>query len=149
MTNAKSVAWRGCPIRYASANFGDKWSMILIRDIMFKDRRYYSEFLEAGEGISTNILADRLLKLENDGIIEKQIDPVKKSKKIYRLTEKGLALMPIMLSIIQWSEKYDAETEVPGEFIQQLEENQSDLENALLDNIARIDNSGRDTETPQ
>ncbi len=123
MTEVKSFEWQGCPIRYASAIFGDKWSMMIIRDIMFKDRRYYSEFLEAGEGISTNILADRLVKLEKNGIIEKQIDPIKKSKKIYKLTDKGLALMPIMLSIIEWSEKYDANTEVPRDFIQNLNKN--------------------------
>ena len=112
--------WNGCPIRYASGIFGDKWSLLIIRDLMFKGRRYYGEFLEAGEGISTNILADRLVKLETNGVIKKQKDPSKGSKVIYTLTKKGLALMPTMLAMIEWSEAHDAKSEVPVDFAQSL-----------------------------
>ena len=63
----------GCPIRYSLGLFGDKWSLLIIRDLMFKGRHYYGEFLNAGEGISTNILADRLARLEVAGIIAKHV----------------------------------------------------------------------------
>ena len=141
MTNFKKTDWVGCPIRYASGIFGDKWSLMIIRDLMFKGRRYYGEFLAAGEGVSTNILADRLGKLEESGIISKQRDPVKGSKVIYTLTDKGLALMPTMLAMMEWSEKYDAKTEVPEDCAKLLRHDRSGLQRDLEESIKRKDKS--------
>ena len=62
MTAKRKQEWDGCPIRFGLGIFGDKWTLLIIRDLMFKERRYYGEFLAAGEGISTNILADRLAR---------------------------------------------------------------------------------------
>jgi len=80
--------------------------------MMFKGRRYYGEFLNAGEGISTNILADRLDRLETAGVVVRSNDPDHGKRVIYRLTKKGTDLMPVLLSIINWSEQYDENTEV-------------------------------------
>lgn len=110
----------GCPVRYGLGLFGDKWSLLIIRDMMFFGRRYYGDFLTAGEGISTNILADRLAQLEASSIISKSPDPTHGKKFVYRLTQKGLDLMPVMFAIIDWSEKYDEQTEVPEEFVRDL-----------------------------
>jgi len=99
---------------------------------MFKGRKYYNEFLEAGEGISTNILASRLVDLEVNGIVTKRQDKIKRSKYIYSLTEKGTALMPMMLSMIDWAEKYDDKTEVPTEFVKNLRENPDKVQQELL-----------------
>lgn len=100
--------------------FGDKWTLLVIRDLMFKGKRYYGEFTDPEENIASNVLADRLKKLEKNGIVTKQRDPAHLSKFIYELTDKGLELMPVMLSIIDWAEKYDAVTEVPPDFIREL-----------------------------
>lgn len=112
--------WHGCPIRYGSAVFGDVWSLLILRDIILKGARYYADFLNAGEGISTNILATRLTKLEQEGILARTKDPDHGARVIYTMTEKGKDLVPILLEIIDWSEKWDAQTEVPAEYIAEL-----------------------------
>jgi len=135
MVDKKTKNWAGCPVRFGMSQFGDKWSFLIIRDLMFKGRKYYNEFLEAGEGVSTNILANRLADLENNGIVNKRQDKIKRSKYIYTLTEKGIALMPMMLSMIDWSEKYDEQTEVPLEFINKLRDNPEKLQQELLEQL--------------
>lgn len=112
-----------CPVAFALDNFGDKWSLLIIRDLMFRGKETYGEFLESTEEIATNILADRLKRLESEGIIMKSRDPDNGRRIIYRLTDKGLDLVPVLLSMIQWSAKYDPDTATPKEFLQQLENN--------------------------
>ncbi len=137
MVDKKTKNWAGCPVRFGMSQFGDKWSFLIIRDLMFKGRKYYNEFLEAGEGISTNILASRLADLEYNGIVNKRQDTVKRSKNIYSLTEKGIELMPMMLAMIDWAEKYDGQTEVPAEFIKELRQNPDKLRQELLNQLER------------
>lgn len=95
-----------CPLNYGIEIFGDKWTLLIIRDLMFFGKRYYNEFLQSAEGIATNMLADRLAMLEKEKIIRKEKDSQHKQKIIYSLTEKGIDLLPIILSIGLWSEKY-------------------------------------------
>ena len=135
MVDKRTKDWSGCPVRFGMSQFGDKWSFLIIRDLMFKGRRYYHEFMEAGEGISTNILARRLVDLERNGIIHKKTDSVKKSKFVYCLTEKGLELIPMMLAMIDWAEKYDADTEVPEGFIKNLRKDPEALRLDLLKDL--------------
>src|SRR5207237_7415454 len=85
-----------CPVHFALEVFGDPWSLLIIRDLMFKDRRTYTEFLRGEEGIATNVLADRLNRLEQDGIIAKDDAPTGAG---YRLTPKGIDLLQIMIEI--------------------------------------------------
>jgi len=124
-----------CPINFAQEIFGDKWSLLIIRDLMFKGKRYYGEFLLSDEKISTNILADRLEKLEADGLITKAIDDKNNSKKIYSLTQKGIDLLPMLLEMIAWSAKYDNQTEAPAEFIQKFDEDKESLTNELISKL--------------
>ena len=131
MVDKKTKSWVGCPVRFGMSQFGDKWSFLIIRDLMFKGRKYYHEFMEAGEGISTNVLATRLADLESNAIIAKARDPEKGSRYVYSLTEKGIELMPMMLAMMDWAEKYDAATEVPEEFINKLRSDQAGLERDL------------------
>lgn len=116
-----------CPINFAQEIFGDKWSLLIIRDLMFKGKKHYSEFLSSDEKISTNILANRLEKLEADGLITKAIDNENNSKKNYALTQKGIDLLPMLLEMIAWSAKYDDETGTPVEFIQKFENDKEAL----------------------
>ena len=121
-----------CPINFAQEIFGDKWSLLIIRDLMFKGKKYYGEFLSSDEKISTNILADRLEKLEADELITKAIDNENNSKNIYALTQKGIDLLPMVLEMIAWSAKHDDETETPAEFIRKLEEDKESLIRELI-----------------
>lgn len=107
-----------CPVTFALDIFGDKWSLIILRDILFKKKKYYGEFLNSAEKISTNILADRLGKLESEGLITKTRDSQNLSRFIYRLTRKGEDLLPLMLEIIEWSTKYDPQPGVPDNIIE-------------------------------
>mgnify|MGYP006147509121 CR=1 FL=1 len=92
-----------CPINYALETFGDKWSLLIMRDLIFMEKRHYNEFFESKEKISTSVLGDRLKQLENIGIIHKGKDEVKKSRIKYSLTRKGIDMLPILIDIIVWS----------------------------------------------
>lgn len=109
-----------CPINFVLETFGDKWTLLIVRDLMFKGKRHYGEFLASDEGISTNILADRLQRLERDGVIEREADPEHRSKVVYGLTDKGRDLLPVMLEITSWSGKYDSKTNAPSAFLKAL-----------------------------
>ncbi|MEZ4968961.1 MAG: helix-turn-helix domain-containing protein [Flavobacteriaceae bacterium] len=106
-----------CPISYALEIFGDKWTLLIIRDLMFKEKKTYSDFLQSAEKISTNILADRLSMLECAGLVKRKVDKEKKSKYNYELTDKGIDLVPVLLEIVRWSAKHDKKTEAPKEFV--------------------------------
>ena len=120
-----------CPVFYAVSRLGDKWSLLIIRDLMFFGKRHYGEFLNSSEGISTNILANRLERLEKDGLVSKREDPDNRSRYYYGLTEKGLALMPVLLEIVNWSATHDDETAAPAHFIRALREDRPGLERRL------------------
>lgn len=96
-----------CPVNYGLEIFGDKWSLLIVRDIVFAGKKTYGEFLKSAEGFATNILASRLAFLEEQGIIAKRPNPADRRKDFYSLTEKGLDLIPVLLSFIAWSAKYD------------------------------------------
>lgn len=102
---------------------------------MFKGARYYGDFLKAGEEISTNILASRLTRLEGDGIIQKKSDPEHGSRFIYSLTDKGLSMVPIMMEIIDWAETWDAQTEVPKEFIDELRADRNQMAKRIVSDL--------------
>lgn len=95
-----------CPISCSLDIWGDKWSLLIIRDLMFNKKSTYGDFLKSPEGIATNILASRLQNLEESGIIEKSEHPESKAKILYKLTEKGIDLLPIFVEIYTWAEKY-------------------------------------------
>ncbi|MBR0556485.1 helix-turn-helix transcriptional regulator [Ciceribacter sp. L1K23] len=105
-----------CPISLALELFGDAWSLLIIRDLMFKGIESYNGFLAAGEGIATNILATRLSRLETCGLIEGRPDPDDRRRTIYRLTEKGVDLAPVLVSLVLWSAKHTA-TDAPAELV--------------------------------
>jgi len=93
-----------CPISSALDIVGDKWSLLIIRDMMFSGKKTYSDFSNSSENIATNILSSRLSMLEELGIINKGKKEGNKKTYIYSLTQKGKELLPIILEIAQWSD---------------------------------------------
>lgn len=123
----KNVCRSHCPISVGLDIFGDKWSLLVIRDLMFLGKRTYSEILDSEEGIATNILADRLARLSSEGIVSKSRDPKNRRRYIYRLTRKGVALLPILLEIVAWSARYDPETAAPPPFVRKIRSDRDSL----------------------
>jgi len=96
----------GCPINLSLEVFGDKWSLLILRDMMFGGKRHFRELLKSEEGIASNILADRLRKLSAEGMITRADDPSHKQKAIYSLTEKAIALVPVFAQLGAWGSRY-------------------------------------------
>lgn len=126
-----------CPISTALDIFGDKWTLLVIRDLMFNEKRTYGEFLNSEEKIATNILADRLLMLEMAGIISKKRHPDSKAKVLYSLTAKGIDLIPVLIEIIAWSEKYHEVHPYAKEFVKQLKKDKAGVIRVLFESLAR------------
>lgn len=101
-----------CAVNYGVEVFGDRWSLLIIRDIVFACKKTYGEFLKSEEGIATNVLASRLAFLEGRGILWRAPSPDDGRKDFYRLTEKGLDLIPLVLDIVLWSAKHDPQSYV-------------------------------------
>lgn len=92
-----------CPVNFAVEALGDKWSLVILRDMIFWGKKTYGEFLRSDEHIATNILADRLAYLEREGLVSKSPDPNDLRKDIYRVTEKAIGLVPMFIEMIAWS----------------------------------------------
>src|SRR5215471_8384275 len=113
----------GCPINLAIEVLGDKWSLLIIRDMMFGNRRHFRELLaKSEEGIASNILADRLKRLVEQGNVTRVDDPSHKQKAIYSLTEQGIALLPVLAQMACWGRKFQPATEELSIRAQLLEE---------------------------
>lgn len=97
----------GCPVSIALETLGDRWSLLIIRDLMVRGYHTFKDFLESGEGIASNILSDRLRKLETTGIITVEGEASDARRRNYRLTEKGIDLAPVMLELLVWSARYE------------------------------------------
>ena len=97
----------GCPISIALELLGDPWSLLVVRDLMFKGRHTFAALLDGGEEIATNILSDRLTRLERSGLISKQRDPADARRFTYRLSEKGIDLAPVMVELVLWSATHE------------------------------------------
>ena len=93
----------GCPLNASVEMLGDRWSLLIIRDMMLRGYRRYNQFLESDEKIATNILADRLRRLEGYGIISTERDPSDGRKVIYSLTPKGIDLAPVLTEMVLWA----------------------------------------------
>jgi DNA-binding HxlR family transcriptional regulator len=100
-----------CPVNFGLEAFGDRWALLILRDIVFRGKRTYGEFLRSEEGFATNILASRLEHLLGQGILKREGHGEDGRKDIYSLTEKGLDLVPILFEMVLWSAKYDERSE--------------------------------------
>jgi DNA-binding HxlR family transcriptional regulator len=103
----KSKRRSGCPVSVSLDLLGDRWSLLIIRDLMVRGYRTFKEFEESGESIATNILTDRLRKLKSTGIITTQVDETDGRKVNYRLTQKGIDLAPVLLELLIWGARHE------------------------------------------
>jgi len=133
MGNSRS----GCPINLTVEVIGDKWSMIIIRGIMFDGKRHFRELLNAEEKIASNILTDRLSMLEREGIITKRPDPDHKQKYIYSLTAAGIDLLPLMVEIGAWSLKHRNVDQAKGKHAEMLVKGGKELQKELRKNLMK------------
>ena len=98
-----------CPINLSLEIFGDSWTLLVLRDMMFAGKRHFRELMQSDERISSNILADRLTGLVEKGLLTKSDDPTHKQKAIYSLTEKAITLLPIIVQIGAWGSQWVAD----------------------------------------
>ena len=116
-----------CLVAYALNAFGDRWSLLIVRDMMLYGKRRYRDFLQSKEGIATNILADRLRHLEAAGILEKERDPENRRSFIYSLTAKGLQLAPILIEVIRGGGRCAPLNEFREDFIERADTDRDEL----------------------
>jgi DNA-binding HxlR family transcriptional regulator len=121
---AKAKRRSGCPVSVSLDLLGDRWSMLLVRDMMVRGYRTFREFQRAGEGIATNILTDRLQRLEAGGIVIRETTREDGRSAYYRLTPKGIALAPVLLEILVWGAHHE-ETDAPCAVIEGMEQNRA------------------------
>jgi len=114
-----------CPINLVLEAVGDNWSLLILRDLMFRGHSSYQAFLRSEEGIATNILADRLQKLEQNGLISKASDPADARKFIYALTEKGANLAPLLVEMTLFANRHWPRIDMPKEVVADMQRNKS------------------------
>jgi DNA-binding HxlR family transcriptional regulator len=124
-----------CPIHFALELFGDRWSLLLVRDIVLFGKHTYGEFLRSKEQIATNVLAARLALLEREGILHKTPHATDKRKDVYTLTEKGLDVIPLLLDIVVWSATYDPETDAPKNFVERIRADKEQLIKEITETV--------------
>lgn len=116
-----------CPINFALEMLGDKWTLLIIRDLLFKEKQSFLEFRNSDEKIATNILSDRLQRLQVHGLVTKSVSPKNKSKFLYTLTPMGRDLLPTLLELFAWGAKHNSELDVPIGFLENYERNRDQL----------------------
>ncbi|QCR22413.1 helix-turn-helix domain-containing protein [Pontibacter sp. SGAir0037] len=128
-----------CPISSSLDIFGDRWSLLIVRDLMLYESRTYGDFTKSAEKIATNILANRLQILENNGIIIKLPYPDNKVKALYKLSPKGVALIPALIEIALWGEKYISNAEEGSPFLKEVKKNKSKFLKNVMDKLSAED----------
>ena len=113
----------GCPISCSLDLLGDKWSLLVVRDMVFVQKRHFKDFLKSDEKIATNILTSRLARLEALGIISKQTDPGSKRQVIYSLTTKGMALIPLLVELVCWGSLHLGAPDADPEAVKKIQNN--------------------------
>jgi len=116
-----------CPIAYALDFVGDKWTLVVLRDLILGRKRYFQEFLSSNEKIASNILASRLKLLERSGLVTRARDPAHARRVIYAPTEKGLDLLPAILELVRWGSKYNAKSAAPAHIVKGASEDREAL----------------------
>lgn len=125
-----------CPITNVLDILGDRWTLIVVRDMLLLGKHEYKEFLEGSDGIATNILADRLKKLTCAGIVRQIPHPESKTRKLYYLTDRGKQLLPLMIEMIIWGAAHIASVRVPPRLLYKIKNNREQFVRETLHAIA-------------
>lgn len=127
-----------CPVNYCLEMFGDRWSLLVLRDIVFFGKHTYAEFLDADERIATNVLADRLRRLCQGGILYTTADPNDGRRQMYRLTDAGLGLVPLLLEMMAWGTRQDPHSagRRHPHLVAAIENQRGDLSRVLTERVA-------------
>jgi DNA-binding HxlR family transcriptional regulator len=129
----------GCPINLTLETLGDRWSLIVIRDLMFGNRRHFRQLLaQSEEGIASNVLADRLRRLEEAGLVSRRDDPSHKQKAIYSLTEAAIELVPLLAHMGAWGRRHTPVSKELSVRAQILEEGGPRLWSKFMDELRHI-----------
>ena len=110
-----------CPIEHVLGIVGDRWTLLVVRDLLIGGKRRFAEFRAAGEGIATNILSDRLKRLEAQALVTRRTDPDNRRQVLYEPTSKAVDLAPMLLEMVRWSAKHDPDTVVPEALLRRIE----------------------------
>jgi DNA-binding HxlR family transcriptional regulator len=121
-----------CPISLVLDTLGDKWSLLILRDMIMRGKKRYQEFLNSEEQIATNILADRLVRLEKHQFVSKSDDPDNKKQIIYSPTKKALDLLPILFEMVRWGVRYNPHTDTTKPFLKRMKEDEEGLKRDIL-----------------
>lgn len=127
-----------CPINLSLEVFGDRWTLLVLRDIIFAGKRHYRELLASEERISTNVLADRLRALVDNGLLTRSDDPSHKQKGIYSLTEQAIALVPVFVQIGAWGSRYLPASEELSVYADVLERGGPPMWEAFMDDLREV-----------
>ena len=129
----------GCPINLTLEQLGDRWSLLVIRDVMFGNRRTFNALLEESEeGIASNILADRLKRLTAAGLLSRRPDPAHKQKGIYSLTEAAIELVPLLAQMAAWGRRHTAASRELSVRAELLERGGAPLWSAFMDELRHL-----------
>ncbi|MFN7943110.1 MAG: helix-turn-helix domain-containing protein [Thermoanaerobaculia bacterium] len=113
-----------CPISVTLELLGDEWSLLVVRDLMFKGFRTFHEFAGAGEQIASNVLAERLARLEDAGVVTRRRDPEDRRRVVYRLTEKGIELAPVLVEMVLWAARHER-TAAPAATVREMRDHRT------------------------
>ncbi|MEO1016515.1 MAG: helix-turn-helix domain-containing protein [Pseudomonadota bacterium] len=125
----------GCPISYALEIFGDRWTLIVLRDTLLRSKRRFRELLACEEGIATNVLADRLKRLEQRGLLVKERDPADARQQLYRPTELAVSLMPMLVEMTVWGAQTSPDTEFDPDFLRRFKTDRAQLITDLQERV--------------
>jgi DNA-binding HxlR family transcriptional regulator len=127
-----------CPINLTVELLGDRWSLLVLRDIMFAGKRHYRELLASDEGISTKVLAERLRRLTDAGLLIRSDDPTHKQKAVYSLTERSIALVPVLTQLGVWGHRQLGASDELSRYAEVLDRGGRPLWEAFMDDLREI-----------
>ena len=127
----------GCPINLSLEVFGDRWTLLVLRDMVFGGKRHFRELMRSEEGIASNILSDRLKRLLREGMITKASDPTHRQKAIYSLTEKAITLVPVFAALGAWGSRHLPASEALSVRARVLEEGGTEMQERFMAELRR------------
>ncbi len=133
-----------CPIVFSLDIFGDRWSLVILRDLLLRDKRHFREFLASEEKIASNILSDRLESLVREGFLVKEGDSANKSAAIYRPTRKALELLPMLFELMRWGIRYNPSADTSGPVMRQLLSDSEGLRTRIMEKFSSSGGTSRE-----